>query len=210
MSIDRPTPASDKLAGLGFSVLPTTASRLEQYTEMLTRWNTHINLVASSTTQALWQRHILDALQLLCLLPARPNLAVLDIGSGGGLPGIVMACLPLLHVKLVESDKRKAAFLQQVVSTLQLNASVVPKRIESIAPFDADVITSRACAPLDDLLALAYPFFSGETIGLFHKGKSWRDEHENACKNWSYGINISPSLTQPDAVVLRIVSLTPR
>lgn len=195
---------------LGYCLDHAAYEKLEQYANSLFQWNCRINLIGQSSVEHFWKRHIVDSLQLIPLLPCKPDLQILDIGSGGGLPGIVLATLPSLHVKLVESDKRKSAFLQHIISTLSLDAMVIPNRIESLPPASVNIITSRACAPLSKLLAYAAPFCSDRTIALFHKGKNWRDEYENACNDWHFSSTITPSVIQSDSVIISVTNVRPR
>ena len=136
-----------------------------------------------------------------------------DIGSGGGLPGLVVAILakefnPQLRVTLIESDQRKAVFLRTVVRELQLNATVQAKRIEAVGPLKADVISARALADLNDLLRLTHPFMSQNTQCLFMKGKNWSKEVKEAEKSWQFQAERFISKTNPEAVILSVRNVT--
>ena len=136
-----------------------------------------------------------------------------DIGSGGGLPGLVVAILakelnPKLRVTLIESEQRKAVFLRTVVRELQLNATVQAKRIEAVGPLKADVISARALADLNDLLRLPHPFMSQNTQCLFMKGKNWSKEVKEAEKSWQFQAERFISKTNHEAVILSVRNVT--
>ncbi|WP_216644260.1 16S rRNA (guanine(527)-N(7))-methyltransferase RsmG [Palleronia sp. THAF1] len=160
-----------------------------------------INLVAPSTLDDLKERHLADSAQL------RTHAAHwnkwCDLGSGGGLPGIVISILsPECHVSLIESDKRKAVFLTHVVTKLDLNATVFDGRIETIDPQRADVVSARALAPLPRLIPLALRHGHSGTRYIFPKGLRWREEINEAKKVYRFDVDAQPSITDKHAVVL--------
>ncbi|MBT3710487.1 MAG: 16S rRNA (guanine(527)-N(7))-methyltransferase RsmG, partial [Gammaproteobacteria bacterium] len=152
----------------GVNVSRETIEALEHFAALIEKWTVKINLISKASLADLWDRHILDSAQLLKICP-RNIQNWLDLGSGGGLPGVVVAILakeliPKLTMTLVESDKRKSVFLRTAIRELELNAKVLNARIEKTAPLQADVISARALAELDVLLALAEPHLTKNTI----------------------------------------------
>ncbi len=186
-----------------------TVERLRAYAALLEKWQARINLVSAKTLPALWRRHMLDSAQLVPLLPAGARVVV-DIGSGAGFPGLVLAAAGVPEVHLIESDARKCAFLREAARAMGVPATVHNARIEAVAPFPADVVTARALAPLDKLLGYAEPFLarpvdsgdSGEC--LFLKGRTADDELTLASKGWIMSVDRVPSLSDPDGLILRI------
>jgi 16S rRNA (guanine527-N7)-methyltransferase len=200
------------MARLGVSVSRETADRLQVLADTLGRWQKTINLVGRTTLDDVWSRHILDSAQLLPLIPEGTRTLV-DLGSGAGFPGLVIAALaPSLEVTLIEADARKAAFLGEAGRRMELERSPTIRigRIESVAPSESDVITARALAPLSQLLAWAARHQGDTTICLFHKGKGWQAELTEAMKSWDIPIQPSNSVTDLDAVILRIGHFTNR
>lgn len=191
-----------------------TLTRLDRFVELLTRWQNSINLVSPSTIPELWTRHIADSLQLLMLVEA-PKLWI-DLGSGGGFPGMIIACSLAEHsgaiVHLVESNQKKAAFLREAARITGAPARVHAQRIEDFtATFTQapDVVSARALAPLPDLLALAYPLLKTGAKGLFPKGQDVEAELTQASKYWKFEHDLVPSLTSPDGQIVVIRKLAP-
>jgi len=185
-----------------------TEERLATYVALLLRWTRRINLISKSSAETVWDRHIHDSAQLWDRRPAGVQ-NWLDLGSGGGLPGIVLAILaaekaPDIQLTLMESDERKGVFLQTVLRELGLSARVRIERIETAAPAGADVITARALAPLVTLLGWAERHRADGCICLFPKGRSYREELTEARRVWHVEPSIIPSRTDPDGVILRI------
>lgn len=183
-----------------------TRERLEAYAALLRRWQVRINLVARSTLDDLWHRHMLDSAQLFPLLPEGTQVLV-DLGSGAGFPGLVLAILDVPEVHLIESDSRKAAFLGEVSRETAVPVIVHAERIERVPPFPADVVTARALAPLPVLLPLAARFAGPHTVGLFPKGQHVGKELTEATKNRKLRLDAIPSITDPSATILRIGGL---
>lgn len=199
--------ASGSASPLG-DVSRETRTRLNAYADLLRTWNPKINLVSRTTIEELWPRHIEDSAQLIDLAPEDTRHWV-DIGSGGGFPGLVIAILaketrPELSVTLVESDQRKAVFLRTVVQKTGINASVVGKRIEAAEPLCADVLSARALAPLTVLLGFAERHLAPRGICLFPKGAGWRREVHEALEQWRFRCEDIPSATSPEAAILKI------
>ena len=195
----------EEMRDLRVDVSRETRDRLEALVLTLGRWQKAINLIGKATLEDVWTRHILDSAQVVPLIPREGSL--LDLGSGGGFPGLVLAALrPELDVTLIESDARKGAFLGEAARRMDLKKppKVVISRIESAAAVKADVITARALAPLGQLLTWAAPHRSDTAICLFHKGKGWQAELTEAMKDWDIAAQPFSSVTDRDAVLLRI------
>lgn len=188
---------------LGASVSHETFSRLEEYSSLIKRWNRSINLISPATVSDIWERHICDSAQIFRLLPKNTQHLV-DLGSGGGLPGIVLASIlrdqSNTVTTLVESDTRKASFLRTAIRKLDLRANVCVERIERVAPQSGDVVTARALAPLPRLLPWALRHAASESILIFPKGASWREEL--SCLDLATRPAIHPSLTAPESAIL--------
>jgi 16S rRNA (guanine527-N7)-methyltransferase len=180
-----------------------TLERLEIYVALLLRWNRTINLISRGDEALIWDRHVADSLALARHLPPEFSHAI-DIGSGGGFPGMVLAIATLRPFHLVESDQRKSAFLREVARELSLPISVHATRIETAKLPVAPVITARAVAPLAILLAWATPHLSPHGICLFPKGRTADDELTAARLEWHMDVVSTPSPTDPSAKILRI------
>ena len=200
-----------------FDVSRETLTRLLAYQALLGRWQQRINLVGPATLDDFWARHAADSAQLLAL--AGDRRIWLDLGSGGGFPGLVLAIMLTEsggHVHLVESDGRKAAFLRTVIREVGVPASVHNRRAEELAMAgeaflaDVQVISARALAPLPDLLELVAPFFNSSTIALLHKGASWQDELTRAEQCWNIDAELLLSRTHDAARILHLRHLSRR
>jgi 16S rRNA (guanine527-N7)-methyltransferase len=187
-----------------------TVTRLRAYARLLEKWNPRINLVGRRTLGDLWRRHLLDSAQLLDLLPPAPAdrpRRLVDLGSGAGFPGLVLAVLGAGEVHLVEADARKAAFLRQAALTTDAPVRFHVKRAEALPQLAADVVTARAFAPLSDLLGTAAPLLRPDGIGLFPKGRGVDGELTVARKAWNMTVDRVPSRTDPEATILRVEAL---
>lgn len=200
---------SEKAAFLtSVDVSRETLERLEAFEQLLIKWNAAINLVSSHTISQIWTRHFLDSAQIFDLSEGRSGLWI-DIGSGGGFPGLIVAILaaekrPELSVTLVESDRRKSAFLITAATTLGLKVIVKSERIEALPPANCDIISARALASLPDLMGFAARHLAKDGICLFPKGIRWREELAEAAKIWSFSYEQFPSLTDRDSVILKM------
>jgi 16S rRNA (guanine527-N7)-methyltransferase len=175
---------------------------LHRYAELVLGENQKQNLVASSTVPAFWARHIEDSLQLAPLVSGG---TLVDIGSGAGLPGVVIACArPDVAVHLVEPRKRRAEFLERVATVLapDVTLHVHDKRVESIAVAAVTTITARAVASLSDLFTLAAHIATGSTRWVLPKGRSARADLEEAAKSWQGEFSLIASVTDPDASII--------
>jgi 16S rRNA (guanine527-N7)-methyltransferase len=192
-----------------------TLDRLDRLVELLLEWQQTRNLIAASTLPTIWTRHIADSLQLLELASAAKTWV--DLGSGGGFPGLVLACAlaekPGSVVHLVESTAKKCAFLQAVTDALGLPAEVHCQRTEALIPTfpsKPDAVTARALAPLPKLLELAFPLLKKGARGLFLKGQDVGAELTEASKYWSIGYKLAPSRTDARARIVVVESLESR
>ena len=193
-----------------------TLDKFEAYAALLTKWTAAINLVSPRSLPDLWRRHFLDSAQLQRHLPAASGVGdrvILDLGSGGGFPGMVLALLGCGHIHLVESDQRKAVFLRQVARETGAPVTIHADRIEALDPFPIDVVTCRAFAPLPRLLALAAPFLAPDwgkegPYGLFLKGRNVDRELTEAGKTWRLRIERFESITDPEGSILRLKILS--
>lgn len=192
----------------GMSVSRETFEALEAFASLVEKWTPAINLVSKSAIKTLWKRHVIDSAQLFAFCPPSAKRWI-DIGSGGGFPGLVIAilakdALPTLQVTLVESDQRKAAFLRHAAQSLDLSVTVLSNRIEAVANLAADVVSARALAPLGELLGLADRHLCHDGVSLFPKGARHVDELDEARKAWRFDVTIHPSISDPAAATLEI------
>ncbi len=193
-----------------FSVSHETVEKLELYGRLLLQWQKAVNLVAPSTIPEIWQRHFADSAQLLALAPHAKTWV--DLGSGGGFPGLAIAIMIAnqkeCFVHLVESNSRKCAFLSEVARRTGAPARVHNLRIADAAAKRAapvaDVVTARALAPLGALLELALPFFGNASAGLFLKGREAGVEIAEARKRWAFDFEIHTSISDAQGRILEI------
>lgn len=188
-----------------------TLAQLRDFENLVRKWTKKINLVSTRDADQIWDRHIVDSVQVYELAPK--DGCWLDIGSGGGFPGIVVAILakeksPERRFTLVDSDQRKCAFLRTAARELKLNVTVVSDRVEKMDQMNAAVMSARALDDLDGLFAHMERHLIPGGTALFPKGVSWKSEHEAAQKNWSYEIEPIRSETNPDATILKIKELS--
>ncbi|TPL77645.1 16S rRNA (guanine(527)-N(7))-methyltransferase RsmG [Mesorhizobium sp. B2-3-15] len=190
-----------------------TFDRLVAFEAMFQKWNRSINLVAQSTSGDVWQRHILDSAQLAGIEPDAMHWV--DIGSGGGFPGLVMAFLlgdrAGASIDLVESNRKKASFLQTVVGQFSLPARVVARRIEDshVLVLKPEIVTARALAPLSVLLDLSAPWLTSGARALFHKGRDYRAEVQESVNRWTFDLVEHPSVTDASGVILELSNVRP-
>jgi len=198
-----------------FSVSRETVEHLRTYASLLSKWQKTINLVAPSTLGDVWSRHFADSAQLLPLAPTGAT-RWLDLGSGAGFPGMVLAMLLSDHegarVALVESDSRKAAFLREVARATGAPVDILCERIEKPATQakvgeSINVVTARALAPLPKLLDLSAPYFSKDTVGLFLKGREAQAEVEAAHQIWDFEAALKPSVTDSSGRIVIVRAL---
>jgi 16S rRNA (guanine527-N7)-methyltransferase len=207
-----------------FDVSHETLARLEVYADTLRLWQRRINLIAPGTLPELWYRHFADSAQLAPLVAelaasgerAGP-LRLLDLGSGAGFPGLVLAILLRelgVAVTLIDSDVRKCAFLREAARIAGTSVDIATGRIENSAIRSKlqrfGVITARALAPLDRLLELADAYLAADGCALFLKGRDSEREVAEAARRWQFDVELLPSLTDADARIVRIRHLAKR
>lgn len=194
-----------------------TADRLTAYVELLQKWQKRINLIADSTLSDIWGRHILDSAQLVHLAPPSA-LGWVDLGSGAGLPGLVLAILLRersgASVTLIEANQKKCAFLREAIRVTDAPARVLSQRIETALSADVirscNVVTARALAPLPQLLTWASPLLTKGALGLFLKGQDVDVELTEAAKSWTMDAELLPSQTDPHGRILCVRALASR
>lgn len=185
-----------------------TREKLDIYASLLLRWNARINLVGRQTEGELWQRHFADSLQLASYMPVAP-LAAVDLGSGGGFPGLVLAIATGHHFHLVEADVRKAAFLREVAEATNAPAAVHAIRLEDAILPPAGLVTCRALAPLPRLLPAIARFLAPDGVALLLKGENVDEELTGASAEWHMKIERHKSVTDPRGVILRLTEVHP-
>ena len=205
MSIDRPD-VPDWL-----DVSRETQDKLRQFLALVAKWNPTINLVSAGSITDGWTRHIIDSAQLWNAAPLQSGLW-LDVGSGGGFPGLVIAIIareraPNLKILLVEADRRKCVFLSEAARQLNLVAEVTADRIEMLEAKSASVISARAVGSLDNLLQSAVRHLAPNGVALFPKGQNFEQELASARQHWRFDCKAMPSLTDPKSAVLRIENI---
>ncbi len=187
-----------------------TQERLDIYLELLRKWSPKINLVSQDSLKDAGKRHFDDSLQVASLCPKDAKSWV-DLGSGGGFPGAVVAIALGDHnidITLIESDQRKATFLRTVSRETKTPFAVIAERIENVPPMKSDVISARALAPLEELLGFAEQHLAPTGVAFFMKGESWRTEVNAAQKKWRFVCEAHTSVTHPDAAILEIGGLS--
>lgn len=193
-----------------------TLDRLQIYADLVLKWQKAQNLIAPSTIPDLWVRHIADSLQTAWSLPEAK--VWVDIGSGGGFPGIVTAIVladdPDGHVHLIESNQKKAAFLRTALRETGSKGTVYPGRIESVAKSwshgAVDAVSARALASLDSLLSLAEPFTSAGAKAVFHKGQDFQREVDEASHTWNFDLLEKKSVIDPTSRMLVLSNISAR
>ena len=190
----------------GLDVSRETFLRLKEYEKLLFKWNLKINLVAKSTLDNFWNRHVLDSAQFLSSVGEKAGKWV-DLGSGGGLPGLVVAILSdeielVNKLFLVEADVRKAVFLKTVCRELGLKVEVYNNRIEELPPISANIVSARALSPLKPLCLYAKNHLEKDGVAVFAKGENWKSELVEAQKKWIFSYEAVKSTLHEGSVVL--------
>lgn len=180
--------------------------RLTIYAELVARWSPRINLVAPGDLPRLWERHIADAMQLVPLIPPAAR-SIADLGSGAGLPGLVLAILTGLPTHLVERDRRKAAFLREAARATAAPATIHAADAATLPPLNVDLVTARALAPLPDLLPLVARHLAPGGAALLPKGATAEAELTAAAPLWTMRVERFPSRTDPTATILRLTEV---
>ena len=188
-----------------------TLDRLRIFETLVRKWTKTVNLVSKGDVTKIWERHILDSAQIYPYLPKSPSIYA-DFGSGGGFPSIVLSALLYeenldLKIHLIESDRRKAAFLRTALRELKIPGTVWSERVQEVKLSPASILSARAVAPLRDLLFMAEMLINKETICFFPKGTSWKKEVTDARKQWNFSLKAINSQTQPNARILELGSI---
>jgi len=173
---------------------------------LLLRWQFKINLISTNSLKQAWHRHFLDSAQIFSILPNKATSAI-DVGTGAGFPGLVLSIMGFENVQLVEQNKKKCAFLYEVIRETEATASVHPCKIEKLPIKDYDVVLARAFMALDGLLKVVSPFFGKDTLGIFPKGSRVNEELTAASKNWKMKTVIKQSITSPDGKIVLVKDL---
>lgn len=182
---------------------PDIQLRLEAYQSLLLKWQKSVNLISDSTIIDVWNRHFIDSAQLAKFI-TKPNPIIVDIGSGGGFPGMVLAIILDGDLHLIESDQKKCVFLSQVSRETKTKVIIHNDRIERSSISNVDYITSRACANVSQLFSWTQNLVSHETKCLFLKGKNYSIEIDEAKKEWQFDVAIHPSITDLESAILEL------
>jgi 16S rRNA (guanine527-N7)-methyltransferase len=204
-----PVPLTAADFAAAFPVSRETLARLGDYVALLEKWNRAINLVSRNSLSDPWRRHILDCAQLSSYIPETAK-TVVDLGSGAGLPGLILAMLnPEKDFHLIESDRRKSAFLQEAARVTKTRITLETDRIENIIErfANGDVVTARALAPIPTLLEYIEPILNEKKLCIFAKASGINNELAVAAERWDISSDIRPSLSDPRG---RIVILEAR
>ena len=182
-----------------------TQELLEAFVALLEKWNPRINLVSSRDIASVWDRHVLDSLQLAPLVAGQARF--IDMGSGGGFPGVIVSIATGVPGTLIESDQRKAAFLREAARATQAPLTVLAERIEQAEVLPAPVVTARALASLSRLLDWTAPLLEKDGKAFFLKGQQADEELTEARRNWHMDVRIHRSITSHDGVILEVSNL---
>lgn len=187
---------------------PAARPKLDTYVDLLKKWQKSINLVGPKTLEDPWRRHILDSAQLSPLIPVESR--IVDLGSGAGLPGVILAITSGAETHLVESDQRKAVFLREAARRTDTPITVHAARAETLDPLNADVVTARALAPMEKLLPWINRHLKKGGKAVLLKGGNVDDELTQAAKNWTMKIEREQSLSDPSGTVLILTEIAPK
>ncbi len=179
--------------------------KLLEYVNILTKWNDSINLISSGDVEKIWERHVIDSVQLLKYID-NVNIEVLDIGSGAGFPGVILSLSGIKKVTLVESDQRKVVFLNQVKKISPNEINIIHTRVEELTNVTCDILTSRAFSNMDKLFSVCCNFNIKDKM-LLHKGSSFAEELDQAKKHWLFDLKIHDSITPGMGKILEIYNL---
>jgi 16S rRNA (guanine527-N7)-methyltransferase len=204
------TDQNDRAAFLAaHDVSRETLARLDRVIATLDDWRMRSNLIGPKEWPQIWTRHVGDSVQLLDRIPDTAK--VVDLGSGAGFPGLVIAAArPAGHVTLMESVGKKCAFLRAAIEAADLPATVYQGRIESAPPIEADYVTARAFAPMPQLLDYAAPWLCNGATGVFPKGERWKEELTAAQQRWNFAYQAIPSRSGGSGVILIVREATRR
>lgn len=179
--------------------------RLLDYSTLLLKWNKTINLIAPGDVDNILQRHVLDSLQLLKFIDNK-DISIIDLGSGAGLPGIILSIAGIKKVTLIESDSRKAAFLFQASKLSNGNIEIINDRLENISDLECDIVTTRAFANLNKIFCLSENIKVQDKY-LLHKGEKHQEEIDEARKHWLFNSKVHDSISSNRGQILEITDL---
>lgn len=186
-----------------FNLSKSQVEKIDFFINSIIDYNTHTNLIGKSTIESIWDRHVLDCLQLAKYINNR-NLKILDIGTGAGLPGVLLSIIGYKKVLMIESVRKKTNFVKKIITKLSLPAKILNKRIEKPPISKHDVIVSRALAPLLKLLTYARMYSNKNTTSLFLKGRNVSSEIDIAMKVFCFDFKKNQSLSYGDGCILQI------
>ena len=192
---------------LKYPVLLSQEKNIQKYIDGIVQYNAHTNLVGKSTLSDPWLKHIVDSLQLISFIKNK-KYTILDMGTGAGLPGVVLSIVGYKNVSLVDSNGKKTKFLKMIKNDLGLNFNIISDRLEKINNLKFDIITSRALAKLDILFGYSQNFMKKNTLLIFLKGKTVNEEILKAKKNWKFNFQKYRSITDSRGVILVIERLS--
>lgn len=194
-----------------YNVSRETYLKLEKYCQSLSKWQQRFNLVSNTTVSDAWNRHFIDSIQLFSLIPTKAK-SLLDMGTGAGFPGMVLAIVanekaPCLKVTLVESITKKTLYLNYVKDLTDADVEIINGRVEQLKSRHFDVIMARAMTALEDLFVYAYPLLSKKGICIFPKGKKYAEEIAVARNKWFFDCKTVKSCTSDESEILIITNL---
>ena len=210
-NVTGPSPEERKLIDKVYPVSRETLERFSIMVRCIHEWQAKTNLVSPATLGTIWMRHVADSLQCIAIKPDARSWV--DLGSGGGFPGLVIGAVMAerngVKIQLVESNLKKAAFLRQTARKMDIDVLVHPERVESVAErlVDVELVTARAFAPLPKLLEYAQRLIEMGATGLFHKGKGYELELEECNGLWDFDLINHPSIVSDDSVLLEVCNL---
>ena len=190
-----------------YPILLRQEKNIQKYINSITQYNIHTNLVGKSTLSDPWLKHIIDSLQLISFIKNK-NCSILDMGTGAGLPGVVLSIAGYKNVSLVDSNGKKIKFLKTIKDDLGLNFNIISSRLEKLHDLRFDIITSRALAKLNILFGYSQNFIKKNTLLIFLKGKTVNEEIFEAKKNWKFNFQKYPSISDSRGVILVIERLS--
>ncbi len=191
-----------------YNVSRETIERLNVYHTLLVERSTTLSLVGRATLADAWERHFLDSAQLYPLVLGRGS--ILDIGTGAGFPGLVLAIMGINPMHLADNNQQKVAFLRDVADATKTLVTIHNVKAEALPKMDTAIVTSRALAPLSTLLAMGAQFHEAGAEGMFLKGRKAHEEVAEARKLWNFDLERLPSLTSPESSILRLRQIRPR
>ena len=189
-----------------FNLSRDQVKNIEFFLKKITNYNTHTNLVGKSTLENFWDRHVVDCLQISDHIKDK-QLKILDLGTGAGLPGVLLSIIGYKNILMVDSVGKKTDFVKTIIKDLSLLARIQNKRVESVSAGSQDIITSRALAPLSKLLTYSLIHSKKNTTSLFLKGRSVNNEIEIAKENFFFDFKIFKSISSGEGCVLQIKNI---